>query len=582
MGFIAIFAGDFVGYWRHRLEHTALLWPGHAIHHSDTAMTWTTGLRFHPINRLTTALIDTSVLALLGFPVWALIANNLVRHYYGLFIHMDLPWTYGPLGRVLVSPAMHRWHHIRVANGAGVELRHRVLRIRSGLRHLSPARPMQRPARRARRHRPRRAGAIALAVAGALDVFTPSFRGGRRPNPEPRGSEHGALRSPGFRIALRASGMTEDFMQTPTSLPAWLYTDQRFFELEREKVFRRRGRSSATSTTCRTPGDYLTLDVLGERVVTVRGEDGELRSFHNVCRHRAGKIAARRAAHAAIASCARITPGATSSTARFAGAPKWQGFENLDESKLGLKPVEQEIVRLHLRPLRAGPASVAEMMAPYAEELAAFELEKLVPNGRVTLRPRPVNWKNVGDNYSDGMHIPVAHPGSRGLFAGTYKIEAKEWIDKMWGDFTETPSNHWSERAVPKPARQPSITSRPSAGACGSITSSGRTWRSTSIPTRWTSCSSSRSRPTETMIREIAYVHPNANREMNAARYLNWRINRQVNAEDTVLIEGVQQGMESSSYATGPLSPSEVCLISFGNRMRSLIPEANLERAPAA
>jgi len=117
---IAIFAGDFIAYWRHRLEHTSALWPTHAVHHSDTAMTWTTGVRFHPFNRVTTALIDTSFLALLGFPPWALIANNLVRHYYGLFIHMDLPWTYGPLGRIFVSPAMHRWHHIRDANGAGV------------------------------------------------------------------------------------------------------------------------------------------------------------------------------------------------------------------------------------------------------------------------------------------------------------------------------------------------------------------------------------------------------------------------------------------------------------------------------
>ena len=52
-------------------------------------------------------------------PAYALAANLLVRHYYGMFIHMDLPWTYGPLGRVLVSPAMHRWHHIRDAAGAG-------------------------------------------------------------------------------------------------------------------------------------------------------------------------------------------------------------------------------------------------------------------------------------------------------------------------------------------------------------------------------------------------------------------------------------------------------------------------------
>jgi len=116
----ALFLGDFIGYLRHRLEHSAALWPSHAIHHADTAMTWTTLLRFHPLNRVSTALIDSSALALLGFPPWALILNNLARHYYGMFIHMDLPWTYGPFRRVFVSPAMHRWHHVRDANGAGV------------------------------------------------------------------------------------------------------------------------------------------------------------------------------------------------------------------------------------------------------------------------------------------------------------------------------------------------------------------------------------------------------------------------------------------------------------------------------
>ena len=80
--------------------------------------------------------------------------------------------------------------------------------------------------------------------------------------------------------------------------------------------------------------------------------------------------------------------------------------------------------------------------------------------------------------------------------------------------------------------------------------------------------------PTETMIREISYVHPHVSRELNAARYLNWRINRQVNAEDTALIAGVQAGMASSSYTKGPLSPKEVCLLSFANRMRTFIPEA--------
>ena len=116
---IAIFIGDLTGYWRHRLEHSSFLWPSHAIHHSDTQMTWLALERFHPINRLTTVIIDSSVLLLFGFPPFAIVANNLVRHYYGYFIHADLPWTYGPLGKIFVSPAMHRWHHAAAPKAYG-------------------------------------------------------------------------------------------------------------------------------------------------------------------------------------------------------------------------------------------------------------------------------------------------------------------------------------------------------------------------------------------------------------------------------------------------------------------------------
>ena len=113
------FLGDFGSYWRHRFEHTRWLWPAHAVHHSDTEMSWLTLQRFHPVNRLTTSAIDIAFLALLGFPDWALVANEMLRHYYGEFIHADLPWTYGPLRVVLVSPAMHRWHHARDVVGTG-------------------------------------------------------------------------------------------------------------------------------------------------------------------------------------------------------------------------------------------------------------------------------------------------------------------------------------------------------------------------------------------------------------------------------------------------------------------------------
>jgi len=66
---VALFVGDLTGYFRHRLEHLKWLWPIHVMHHSDRDMTWFTLYRFHPLNRLTTVLIDTSLLMATGFPI---------------------------------------------------------------------------------------------------------------------------------------------------------------------------------------------------------------------------------------------------------------------------------------------------------------------------------------------------------------------------------------------------------------------------------------------------------------------------------------------------------------------------------
>jgi len=114
-----IAVSDMVGYWRHRLMHTWALWPVHAIHHSDTEMTWTTLARFHPINRLLTTGLNAFFLSILGVPPGFIAINGVVRHYYGYFIHADIPWSYGPLRYVLVSPIMHRWHHVREIEGTG-------------------------------------------------------------------------------------------------------------------------------------------------------------------------------------------------------------------------------------------------------------------------------------------------------------------------------------------------------------------------------------------------------------------------------------------------------------------------------
>ena len=109
---LALLIDEFTVYWRHRAEHMPALWPIHATHHSDEAVTWLTLLRKHPLSHLLGNMVDTIPVILLGFPVWAIVASALIRTWWGYFIHADLPWTLGPAGKVLMSPAAHRLHHI--------------------------------------------------------------------------------------------------------------------------------------------------------------------------------------------------------------------------------------------------------------------------------------------------------------------------------------------------------------------------------------------------------------------------------------------------------------------------------------
>lgn len=109
----AILLIDFAAYWRHRLEHVRALWPIHATHHADEAMNWLSVRRKHPLGEAMAMIVDGVIVIGLGLPFWAIMAAMLLRGWWGYFIHADVPWTLGPLGKVLISPAAHRLHHIR-------------------------------------------------------------------------------------------------------------------------------------------------------------------------------------------------------------------------------------------------------------------------------------------------------------------------------------------------------------------------------------------------------------------------------------------------------------------------------------
>ena len=357
------------------------------------------------------------------------------------------------------------------------------------------------------------------------------------------------------------------------SLPGWLYHDSGFFEAEKRAFLRAAPQIVCHSSDIAEPGAWHKLDYLGESIIVMRGDDGQARAFANVCRHRGSRLVDGSGGCAKRRTCP-YHAWTYASDGRLVAVPAKEDYPGLDPAGLGLIPVEMEDWHgfLFVR-LEAGGASVAEMMAPYEAEIAPRRFEALKAIGRITMRPRDVNWKNVADNYSDGLHIKVAHPGLTRLFGGDYRIEAGAHVDRMSGDLVERPSKNLSERAYQAFLPQ----------EAGRSWLYFKLWPNVAIdiyPDQVDFMHFVPVGPTRTMIREVSYARPGASREMKAARYLNWRINRRVNEEDTALIGRVQQGMGSELYRPGPLGRSEVCLRSFAKKLRRLIPETRLAAPP--
>ena len=377
-----------------------------------------------------------------------------------------------------------------------------------------------------------------------------------------------------MKVPLAAADPLEDF-----GLPGWVYRDPEFFAAEQRAFLRASPQIVCHSSDIAEPGQWQKLDWLGTSIIVIRGDDGAVRAFHNVCRHRGSQIVDGEAGCARVLTCP-YHAWSYDRQGRLAGVPHRQDYPGLDPALLGLKPVALEEWHgfLFVR-LEDGLPSVAEMMAPYDTEIAPYRFEDLRAIGRVTLRPRDLNWKTIADNYSDHLHIPVGHPGLTRLFGKSYRIEARDWVDKMEGDLRDDASSNLGERAYQ--AILPDVAHLPQ--------SHKRKWLYFKLfpcvafdiyPDQVDFMQWLPTGPTASVIREISYALPDQRREMKAARYLNWRVNRRVNAEDTELIARVQRGMASDSFTPGPLGQSELCLRSFNRKLRGFIPEARLERPP--
>ena len=374
-------------------------------------------------------------------------------------------------------------------------------------------------------------------------------------------------------------------------LPGWVYSDQRFYQREVEQVLLPSWQVVCHVNDIPQPGDYWRLDFLGRPIFVVRGDDGEVRAFYNVCRHRAARLLDGDMSSAidgpgdGSGRCqrGRITCPYHGWTydlcGRLIGMPRASSFPGLERGDWSLKSPQLEIWQgfVFVRCEGDGPG-IAEMMAPWAELLAGYRMPQMRALGRLTLRPREVNWKTVVENYADGLHIDVVHRGLSALSGGSYHLQAGQDVMHMSANLDPeraSGSGRLYCRVLPDATHLPP-TQR-------------RRWNYLLLwpnlafdlyPDQVDFMQMIPLGPGRTLIREIPYGLDDNRREMHLARYLNWRINRQVNREDTGLIERVQAGMDSGVFTQGPLSKDEVCLRALAERLRLSLPEASLASPP--
>ena len=212
-----------------------------------------------------------------------------------------------------------------------------------------------------------------------------------------------------------------------STIPARWYTDPAIAALERRAVWSRSWQPVGRVAQLAEPGAYVTAEVAGEPIVVVRGADGALRAFFNVCRHHAAAVMTQPCGKADRLRCPYH--GWTYDLAgRLRGVPELDGVEGFERDAMGLVPVAVDtwegLVFVYVDPGPAGPPPLAGQLGALVGQVAPLGLGQLAFYARRTYT-LACNWKVYVDNYLDGgYHVPHLHQRLGAVLSYTdYTIE---------------------------------------------------------------------------------------------------------------------------------------------------------------
>jgi len=318
------------------------------------------------------------------------------------------------------------------------------------------------------------------------------------------------------------------------------YTDPGIFEQEKEAVFYRAWNFVGHVGQVPEPGCYFECNVLDQNLFVVRGKDGELRAFYNVCQHRAHELVKGSGKAKALvcpyhAWSYRLDGGLR--TAR--GSQETPGFS---AEEICLTPVQVEVfcnfIFVNLDP---DAAPLAGQLGPMEQELRRYcpDLDKLTFAHRLTYEIK-ANWKNVVDNFLECYHCAPAHPAFVDL------VDMKSYRSVAY----DIHSSHISAGTSP----DNSAYSFDPVGASQSAFAAWWLWPNVTFNTfpGPGNISVLHITPTgpETVHEHFDFYFMNdtpSEQEMQAIRY----IDEVLQPEDIGLVESVQRGLNSRGYDQG-------------------------------
>jgi len=234
-------------------------------------------------------------------------------------------------------------------------------------------------------------------------------------------------------------------IESAHTLASKFYTDPAILDVEKSRIFRRTwqlvgtlnqpcgegGNPNDTPRSIADPESFFTADVIGEPVVIVRDQQGALRAFSNVCRHRAGPIAEG-------SGCKNVLRcgyhGWTYALdGRLIGTPDVEGVEFFDRSTMGMVPLRLETwEQLIFVNFDQNVEPLSTYLGEIPKQARGFQFSGLQP---VERRDYIIdcNWKVYVDNYLEGYHIPIAHPGlMREIDYANYRTDTYRYYSQQF------------------------------------------------------------------------------------------------------------------------------------------------------